>query len=364
MTPPILPSLPPAPHRVPHWFALSYLGALVVVSLYPFTEWEFNGQPWLDFLLYPLPYYRTAFDQGVNVLAYVPYGVALARMFRPAWLGVLAALGLGALTSLVIEITQLYLPMRVASNLDVLCNAAGALAGGLLATLPWTVRLGRAMQRLRRHWLLADNSADYALMLVALWFLTQINPANPLFGVVVMPEGLPQPFESPIANPALFLFLLEAGGAMLNLTATLLFIASFLARRRDYAPVLGGFFLLAWWFKVAVAAAMLKPVAYFAWINPHVLAGLALGGVLTWLLCHTQRLVQSLCALLLLGLAQLAAAQWPLVAADDDQRGLFRWAYHLTNINALSEFANHLWPWAAMGCLLISALRQFKREQW
>jgi len=156
MTPPILPSLPPAPHRVPHWFALSYLGALVVVSLYPFTEWEFNGQPWLDFLLYPLPYYRTAFDQGVNVLAYVPYGVALARMFRPAWLGVLAALGLGALTSLAIEITQLYLPMRVASNLDVLCNAAGALAGGLLATLPWTVRLGRAMQRLRRRWLLAD----------------------------------------------------------------------------------------------------------------------------------------------------------------------------------------------------------------
>ena len=254
--------------------------------------------------------------------------------------------------------------MRVASNLDVLCNAAGALAGGLLATLPWTVRLGRAMQRLRRRWLLADNSADYALMLVALWFLTQINPANPLFGVVVMPEGLPQPFASPIADPALFLFLLEAGGAMLNLTATLLFIASFLARRRDYAPVLGGFFLLAWWFKVAVAAAMLKPVAYFAWINPHVLAGLALGGVLTWLLCHTQRLVQSLCALLLLGLAQLAAAQWPLVAADDDQRGLFRWAYHLTNLNALSEFANHLWPWAALACLLLSISRQLRRERW
>lgn len=52
------------------------------------------------------------------------------------------------------------------------------------------------------------------------------------------------------------------------------------------------------------------------------------------------------------------------MATHDDQRGLFRWAYHLTNINALSEFANHLWPWAAMGCLLISALRQFKREQW
>ena len=242
--------------------------------------------------------------------------------------------------------------MRVASIWTCCAMPPGALAGGLLATLPWTVRLSRAMQRLRRRWLLADNSADYALMLVALWFLTQINPANPLFGVVVMPEGLPQPFESPIADPALFCFCWKPAGAMLNLTATLLFIASFLARRRDYAPVLGGFFC---WPVVQGGgnAAMLKPVAYFAWINPHVLAGLALGGVLTWLLCHTQRLVQSLCALLLLGLAQLAAAQWPLVAADDDQRGLFRWAYHLTNINALSEFANRLWRgrhWRACCC--------------
>ena len=51
---------------------------------------------------------------------------------------------------------------------------------------------------------------------------------------------------------------------------------------------------------------------------------LGAGRRLTWL-CTTQRLVQSFCALLLLGLAQLAAARWPLVAADDDQRGLFRW---------------------------------------
>ena len=80
---------------MPHWFALSYLGALVVVSLYPFTEWEFSGQPWLDFLLYPLPYYPLPLIRASMCLAYVPYGVALARMFRPAWMGVLAALGLG-----------------------------------------------------------------------------------------------------------------------------------------------------------------------------------------------------------------------------------------------------------------------------
>ena len=83
-----------------------------------------------------------------------------------------------------------------------------------------------------------------------------------------------------------------------------------------------------------------------------------------WLLTYAQRWLQTAIALVLLGLAQLVAAQWPLVATNDDQRGLFRWAYHLSNLNALSEFANHLWPWAAMACLLISALRQFRREQW
>ncbi|MFO1234158.1 MAG: hypothetical protein U1E47_03460 [Rivihabitans pingtungensis] len=69
-----------------------------------------------------------------------------------------------------------YIPV---SNLDVLCNAAGALAGGLLATLPWTVRLGRAAYAdAAPHWLLADNSADYALMLVALWFRESTRPTR------------------------------------------------------------------------------------------------------------------------------------------------------------------------------------------
>ena len=67
------------------------------------------------------------------------------------------------------------------SNLDVLCNAAGSAGWQLLATLPWTVRLGRAMQQLRRRWLLADNSADYRPDAGGAVAFIQINPANPLF---------------------------------------------------------------------------------------------------------------------------------------------------------------------------------------
>ena len=74
----------------------------------------------------------------------------------------------------------------------------------------------------------------------------------------------------------MFCFCWPAGDA--ELTATLLFIASFLARRRDYAPaLLGGFFLLAWWFKVAVAAAAIAGGVLCQ--STCVLAGLALGGV-------------------------------------------------------------------------------------
>ena len=66
---------------------------------------------------------------------------------------------------------------------------------------------------MRRHWFVGDSSADYALLLIGLWFLTQLNPAIPLFGMVVLPEGLPQPYVSPLQDPQLFLMLIEGGSA-------------------------------------------------------------------------------------------------------------------------------------------------------
>mgnify|MGYP002143511814 CR=1 FL=1 len=333
MTAPILPTLPPARHRVPHWFALCYLGVIVVVSLYPFTDWEDSGQPWLEFLFYPLPYYRTGFDIGVNVLAYLPYGLALARAFRPAWLGVLAAICLGGLSSVVIEITQLYLPMRVASNLDVLCNTGGALLGALLATVPWSVRLGLLLRRARRRWLVADSSADYALMLGALWFLTQINPAIPLFGVVTLPRGLPQPFASPLHDPALFLMLVEAGGAMLHLLALLLFLTGFLTSRRYQVRSVLLFLGIAWFVKVVAAGVLLKPMAFFEWMNFHVALGLVSGLLLAWAATRLRRGWQHFLALLALAGSVWLSSVWPLEASPRDDMVLFRWSYgHLRNL--------------------------------
>ena len=186
------------------------------------------------------------------------------------------------------------------------------------------MRLSRAA-RLRWRWLLADNSADYALMLVALWFLTQINPASPLFGVVVMP-GMPQPFESPIADPALFCFCWKPAGEP-GTTATLLFIASFLAHGDDYAPVLGGFFLLAWWFKVAVAPPAAGGV--FCLVNPACTGRFGAGRRAD--LCCTKppsgwckASARCCCWACQRNWRRHNGRWWPPTTTS----GLFRWAYH------------------------------------
>lgn len=144
-------------------------------------------------------------------------------------------------------------------QLDVLCNAAGARAGGLLVTLPCTVRglrhaaaapalaAGRQQRRLRLYAPAAAVSH-------------QINPANPRFGVVVMPAKAAQPFQSPIADLAsLFVFRLEAGGATPT-TATRCRSSPVCARRRDYAA-LGGFFCWPGWFRWSCRRHVLQAVA-------------------------------------------------------------------------------------------------------
>ena len=354
---------PTARHLVSRWFALIWLGVIVVVSLYPFSGWTDSGEPPFDFLFYPLPYYQRDFDNLINVAAYLPYGFALARIPRRRWLGFLLGCALSTLTSLCVEVTQVYLPNRVSSNLDLLTNAAGGVVGAFLATHPWSRRFGYGLLRLRYRWFVEDSSADYALMLLAVWFLTQINPAVPLFGVVVVPRGLPQPFVSPLQDPVLFLALLETGGAMLHLTAILLFLTSFLLDRRYQARAVGLFLLLAWLVKVGAAGMLLKPIAFFEWMNLHVAVGLTAALLLVWAVTRAGASLQKLAALLALAGGVWLVELWPLVAPVTDGFDLFRWHYgHLTNISALAEFASQAWPWAAMSCLVLSLWRQAWRR--
>ena len=180
-------------HKTSAWpLALIYTALIVFASLFPFDGWRAQGIDPLVFLLAPLPPpYWTGFDVTTNVVGYAPLGFLLVlAMLRSGWTrGVvpLATLA-GVLLSLAMEFLQIYLPRRVPSNLDLLLNAAGALAGALSAAL--LERLG-AIDRwsdFRGRWFVADASG--AIVLLALWPVALLFPAAVPFGLGQVLERL------------------------------------------------------------------------------------------------------------------------------------------------------------------------------
>ena len=170
--------------------ALIYTALIVFASLFPFDGWRAQGIDPLVFLLAPLPPpYWTGFDIATNVVGYAPLGFLLVlAMLRSGWGrgAVLLATLVGMLLSLVMEFLQIYLPRRVPSNLDLLLNAAGTLAGALSAAL--LERLG-AIDRwsdFKGRWFVQDASG--AIVLLALWPLALLFPA-------AVPVGLGQVLE-------------------------------------------------------------------------------------------------------------------------------------------------------------------------
>jgi len=181
-------------HKTSAWpLALIYAALIVYASLYPFEGWRDQGiAPWA-FLASPLPRYWTGFDVAANVVGYMPLGglLALSAMrrggsprVRAVALATLAALAL----SLAMEMLQSYLPSRVASNVDLALNVAGAWAGALAA---WVLEQGGAIarwSRFRDRWFVDD--ARGALVLLALWPAALLFPASVPFGLGQVLERL------------------------------------------------------------------------------------------------------------------------------------------------------------------------------
>ncbi|GHD80192.1 VanZ family protein [Vogesella fluminis] len=342
--------------------ALINAALIVFLSAYPFTGWRDTGLPLFDFLFYPLPYYTRFFDNAVNLLIYIPYGFSLALVPHRKWQGWALAMVVASVSSVLVETLQQFLPLRVASNLDVLYNTGGAACGATLATFPLFSRFWAQGKALRRRWFVGDSSADYALLLIGLWFLTQLNPAIPLFGMVVLPEGLPQPYISPLQDPQLFLMLIEGGSAMLNLAGSLLFLTCFLSRRQYQLRAIAYFLLTVIVLKLVTAGALLKPALFFQWVNLNVALGLLGGLLLVWVVTRGQRWPQTVGAMLCLLLSQLVVSFWPLSGLQSDVLSLFRWSYgHLLNMSALVDLVADLWPLAAFACLLLSLRQQGRR---
>ena len=331
----------------------------VYASLYPLSDWRDPGVSALAFLTAPWPRYLTALDLTMNVAAYVPFGVLCVLALYPRVRGVgsvLAALAAGAILSFALEAIQGFLPARISSNVDWLCNMAGTLLGALLAApmAAWALETG-PLKRSRAIAFEPGAAADLGLVMLGLWLFAQLNPATLLFGLGDLRDlfAAPPAVEQP---PTLFISI-EALTAAANLTAVALILASITsatATLRALVLVLVGTALVV---KVLAFAILVDAGNILAWLTPGAQRGLALGLVLALLSVGLGGVTRLVLAAVLI----MAATVLVNLAPPNPYRAaiLSAWSQgHFLNFNGLTRLVSSAWPFAALGYLIWLASRR------
>ena len=354
-------------HLTTAWpFAFALICLIIYASLYPFFDWRDQGISPLGFLTAPLPRYWTGFDVGANFFGYAPLGFLLALAVRRGRRGlgaIAAATLLAALLSLGLETTQSYLPSRIASNLDLALNTAGALAG---ATCAWAMEragiLGR-WSRVRARWFTPD--ARVALVLLALWPLALLFPP-------AVPLGLGQVYERlelalsealaytpfiewlPVRDIELQPLVPLAVMVCVALGALVPCLLGYSALRTGWQRLAMAGLALA----VAAAASSLSaaltygPEHAWAWLDLPVQAGLVLAGLLALALLALPRRAALALALLALAIQLGLLNQSP--ADPYFAQTLQTWEQgRFIRFHGLVQWLGWLWPYAALLHLLV-----------
>ena len=340
-------------------YLLAVYGLLVAyASLYPLAGWRDPGGSPFDFLAAPWPRYVTAFDVGVNFFGYVPLGLLSTLVLRPrrssaASVG-LAVLGAAAL-SLALESAQSFLPARIASNLDVLANVAGAACGAAAGVwLAPGLLSGGPLDRLRAAALEPGVAADLGLTLLGLWLFAQLNPATLLFGAGDLRDLVSAPGAPGARHGVDFFVAVEAAVAAANLVAVALLASAVLRAHAPVARLVAVLVAAALVVKTLALAILMRAEHVFAWLTPGGQLGLAAGAAL------------ALAALRLPAIARIALAAMLLMAATVlvniappnpyFSATLRVWEQgHFLNFNGLTRLVSAAWPFAALGYLLYLA---------
>ncbi len=320
--------------------------------------WRVPPEEVLDFLRAPWPRYVTAGDIVLNVAAYLPLGAMLFTALRRALVPVaafIAAILLGTALSLALESAQMFLPTRIASNLDLLSNSAGAGVGALaawllvlpaLANQPWVA--------VRRRALRTDAPGDLGLIVAAMWILTQFHQSPLALSSGDLREVLR--FTPIFAHTPQSYLLAEAGVVACTIIAVGLLISLLTRPQQRAAPAIAVTLSLALAAKSLAAVTMARSGSWLQWLTPGVAAGLGVGIVLLALLSWLARGMRAAAAVACI-LASVAIVN---VTPENPYQLVPNFMLnpqptHLANFSQIVRALSRLWPLAAVTVLLILA---------
>jgi len=330
--------------------AVAYLLVIAYASLQPFGGWWTPPAEIRNFLSAPWPRYITLEDVVINIGAYVPLGFLFARSFmRKASIprAVLVAAALACVTSVSMEAGQMFMPARIASNVDVLANGIGGLIGALAAPLFSPTRLiGIRLARLRRTWFVYGAGADIGLVLLCLWLATQLHPTAQLFGT----GNLRATFDLPvwIIHTPLLLLAAEAAVAGFNVLGLGLVVIALTRASRPPFGVVATVLAAGFAAKGIAALAVAKSAGPLAWLTPGVAAGVAVAAALLYGLAKLPRRAQWI-----LASASFAAAIAAINVAPNNPyqtvpAQLLVGPTHFLSFSGIVRALSELWPFLAV----------------
>ena len=352
------------PSPLSRYALLAYLLLVIDASVYPFSGWRDLGlSPYAylsaDWFPHALP-----FDLIVNGIGYLPLGFCGALALHPRLRGVAATMVttlLCVVLSIHLEALQTYLPTRVASKVDVLANAAGALVGAALGARFAHVLLDTGRLRVwRTRWFAPD--ASRGLVLLVVWFGALIYPEAFALGtggllkafdpggsdLIAAAAGLSEPVDA--ATTALRFQLAEATVAALALFGA---GALFLNLMRQGLRWPRRFALLAAFIVVTVVveassqAFLIDGETSWPFVTPGAESGIVTGGI-----ALIAAMILPLRVRWALALAALIAALTLVNVYPDNPYGTtvrLAWTHgKLLNFYGLASGVNLVWPYLAI----------------
>jgi VanZ family protein len=348
-----------SPHSVKlAWIlAAAYLLLVVYASLQPFRDWRAPPAEILNFLFAPWARYVPLEDAVVNVLAYVPLGFLLSigcgTRLGPAG-GAAASVLAAAVLSLLMESVQMFLPARIASNVDLVANSLGALIGAMAAPLFAPTRiLGGKLHGLRHRLFVEGMTADVGLVVIGLWLATQFHPNAQLFGT----GGIRATFVLPaqFVHTPLLALTGEAIVVLFNLLGVGLLLAACMRAGQRPLPAIAVVVAAALLIKAYTAAALVKAAAPLSWLTPGVLLGLAAGWLLLLAAVRLPQRSQLAAAAACIALATVAINLAPVNPyISPPPRLLARGASHFLNFSGIARALSELWPLLAVSYLIFA----------